>query len=159
VWCSVWGTGWILKYYLDELWLNCLNYFTFIKEKIKIPPSLCHVFSTYHRKFFTFTVSLSVGRAGTAWEPSINEMLFSLPDIKRLSLLPQNVLLFCYPSWFALRSLSMFLMLKRFNSVFGSKLMNGNYLRIVSVFFEKVPTLKLCAMIHEVPICLHLFRV
>jgi hypothetical protein len=42
-----------------------------------------------HPKAFTFTLLLSEGRAGEAWEPSIKRCSFFLPTIKFLSLFPR----------------------------------------------------------------------
>jgi hypothetical protein len=50
---------------------------------------------------FTFTLFLSEGRAGEAWEPSYKMMLFPLPTVKCLSLLPGRFT-FIYSSTFYL---------------------------------------------------------
>jgi hypothetical protein len=59
--------------------LNFPNYHLNIHNKIKIPLSLSQTFTTYQPNIFTLTLSLSEGRAGIAWEPSHNKMLFLLP--------------------------------------------------------------------------------
>jgi hypothetical protein len=78
MWCSLWDTYWILKYYLDKLRLN-----------------------PFHHNVFTFTLFLPEGRAGVAWEPSNKMMLFLPPrKIKSLSLhslISALNLLFYYP--------------------------------------------------------------
>lgn len=53
--------------------------------KTKIPQSPAQAVSTCQLNVLTFTVSLSEGRARTAWKP--NSKMFFLPhEIKRLSL-------------------------------------------------------------------------
>jgi hypothetical protein len=63
-------------------------------------------FTTYHPNVFTLILSLSDGRAGTAWEPSNYMMLFlppPPPPRNKVSLTSAPnifslLLLFCYPS-------------------------------------------------------------
>jgi hypothetical protein len=54
-----------------------------------------------HPNAFTFTILLSEGQTGGAWEPSYKMMLFPLPTIKCLSLLP-GLFTFIYSSTFYL---------------------------------------------------------
>jgi hypothetical protein len=63
-----------------------LNYLTFqiiisvfINQEIKIPQSLSEISTAYHTNVFTPILFLSEGRAGIAWEPSNDKMLFLPP--------------------------------------------------------------------------------
>jgi hypothetical protein len=64
------------------------NYHFNIQNKIKIPLSLSQAFITYHPNVFILILSLTEGRAGIAWEPSDNKMLFPPPEIKCLTYFP-----------------------------------------------------------------------
>jgi hypothetical protein len=57
-------------------------------SEIKILWPLSQATASNHSNAFTSTLLLSEGRAGEAWEPSYKMMLFPLPSIKCLSLLP-----------------------------------------------------------------------
>jgi hypothetical protein len=69
-----------------------------------------------HSNALNFTLLLSEGRAGEAWEPYYQMMLFPFPTIKCLSLLPGRFT-FVYSSTFSLSlSLSVFRMVLTINS-------------------------------------------
>jgi hypothetical protein len=54
--------------------------------------------TTNHNNVFTLILPFSEGRAGKAWEPCNNILLFLTPEQKRLTLLPHNFL--CYSQLF-----------------------------------------------------------
>jgi hypothetical protein len=129
VWCSLWDTGWILKYYLKELPLQkyfpCsppdlnssklppvvdaadLIRFQIIDKTIRNSKFRCLSEATpYYHNVFTFTLFILGGRSGVAWEPSNKMMLFLPPrKIKCLPLRPlisSLYLFFIYPSHLSL---------------------------------------------------------
>jgi hypothetical protein len=71
-------------------WQRHKNYFfqNYTKFEIKIPRPLSQATASNHPDAFTFTLLLSEGRAGEAWEPCNKRCSFSLPIIKCLSLFP-----------------------------------------------------------------------
>jgi hypothetical protein len=91
VWCSLWGTDWILKYYLDELLISTLSN----ELWNKILPSLSQASTTHHPNVFTHILSLSEGRAGIAWVP-YNKMLFFPLRYKAPLAFPQMFSLYFY---------------------------------------------------------------
>jgi hypothetical protein len=118
--CSLWGTDWILKCYIDEFpILNSsklppvvdsadLIIFRIIDKTITNSKFRCLSEATpYHHNVFTFTLFLPEGRVSVAWEPSNKMMLFLPPlKIKCLSLHPlisSLNLLFIYPSHLSLQ--------------------------------------------------------
>jgi hypothetical protein len=66
--------------------------------------------TSYYRNVFTFTLFLSAGRAGEAWEPSNKIMLFlplwKIKCLSPLTLISSLHLLFIYPSSLSLSSAS-----------------------------------------------------
>jgi hypothetical protein len=54
----------------------------YINSEIKIPRPLSQATASNHANIFTFTLPLSEGRTGEAWEPSNKGCSFSLPAIK-----------------------------------------------------------------------------
>jgi hypothetical protein len=75
--------------------------------KIKISQSPSQAFSTYHPNVFSFTLSLSEGRPGTAWKPSNNKIFFLPPARNKASLAYRQNFLFA--STFLLSSLCLIL--------------------------------------------------
>jgi hypothetical protein len=82
-------------------WQSHYNYIfkIILNWKSKFRGPLSQATASKHSDAFTFTLLLSEGRAGEAWEPSYKIMLFPLPTIKRLSLLP-GLFTFIYSSTF-----------------------------------------------------------
>jgi hypothetical protein len=60
----------------------------YTKSKITIPRLLSRATASNHSNAFTFTLLLSKGQAGEAWEPSYKMTFFPLPTIKCLSVFP-----------------------------------------------------------------------
>jgi hypothetical protein len=89
-------------------WQSHYNYIfkIILNLKSKFRGPLSQATASKHSNAFTFTLLLSEGRAGEAWEPSYKMMLFPFPTIKCLSLLP-GLFTFIYSSTFYL-SLSLF---------------------------------------------------
>jgi hypothetical protein len=71
-------------------WQSHYNYIfkIILNLKSKFRGPLSQATASKHSNAFTFTLVLWEGRAGEAWEPSYKMMLFPLPTIKCLSLLP-----------------------------------------------------------------------
>jgi hypothetical protein len=133
VWCSLWGTDWIIKCYLDELRLHAshsalpilnssklspvaddakLFVFQIIDKVIRNSKFRCLFEATsYYHNVFTFTLLLPEGCAGVACEPS-NKMLFlPLRKIKvsltsPLGFLFASTLQLSFPSLFGSRELT-----------------------------------------------------
>jgi hypothetical protein len=64
----------------------------FIKEQIKMPPSLSKALIAHHHKAFTLILSISEGQAGIAWEPYDIYSFYSPHRYKASLACPQNFL-------------------------------------------------------------------
>jgi hypothetical protein len=71
--CFLWGTDWIFIYTWNsyQSHLNCFSkLYVDTKSGIQNPAPLSQATTYNHDNVFTFTLLLSEGRAGEAWEPS-----------------------------------------------------------------------------------------